>query len=126
MHTGRLIRMSLVTVSVALVAIIYGCSNTTVVGADRTLEIALTEYRLNPQSVRVRAGQLTIVVHNYGRVAHNLAVSRGGQTTGETAPILPGASAELSLDLAPGQYLMTSTLFSDQILGQYGSLTVTS
>jgi len=126
MRGARPATLALIAVSFLLTGTISGCSHTTVVGAGRTLQIALSEYRVNPQSVSATAGELTIVVHNYGRVAHNLAVTRGGQTTGVTSPILPGASAELSLDLAPGHYLMTSTLFSDQILGQYGSLTVTS
>jgi hypothetical protein len=33
---------------------------------------------------------------------------------------------ELSVDLAPGQYTLASTLFSDQALGEYGTLTITS
>jgi len=102
------------------------CTNTVVVRHGRVLELAVGEYRLAPQSVRIAAGLLTIVVHNEGRLAHNLAVSEDGQLVGETSPILPGRVAYLPIDLSPGTYVIASTLFSDQVLGAYGTLTVTS
>lgn len=101
------------------------CSHVHAVGADRTLRVALTEYRLRPQDVRVSAGPLTIFVHNYGRLTHNLALSIGGSSAGSTGPLLPGQSTELALYLTPGRYLMASTILSDQELGDYGTLTVT-
>lgn len=105
---------------------VAGCSHTVVVGQNRVLQIAVTEYRVVPESVRVSAGLLTIVVHNEGRVAHNLAVTEGKYLVGQTPPILPGKVAYLPIDLYPGSYQIASTLFSDQALGEYGSLTVTS
>ncbi len=101
-----------------------GCSNTVTVGSSRTIRVALTEYRVVPQSIRSSAGELTLLVENDGRLAHTLAVSRGGNTLGQTAPLQPGASTSLTLSLSPGSYLMTSTLFSDRALGLYGTLTV--
>jgi hypothetical protein len=103
-----------------------GCGHTQRVGSDRTLRVALTEYHLNPQSARVSGGAVTILVHNYGRLTHNLAISRGGQSAGATKPIAPGESAVLTLTLAPGTYLMASTILSDEALGEYGTLKVTS
>ena len=110
-------------IAVAAVAL-SACSHTTAVGTDRTLRLALTEYHLVPESVQASPGLLTIVVHNEGRLTHNLAVSSGGNVIGQTAPVRPGTSAELRLDLAAGEYRMASTLFSDQVLGEYGTLTV--
>ena len=46
--------------------------------------------------------------------------------TGATKPIPPGQSALLTLSLTPGTYMMSSTLLSDEALGEYGTLTVTS
>jgi hypothetical protein len=106
--------------SVALLA--GGCGRG--VSSGRTLELALTEYRLIPQDMRVHAGQLTIFVHNYGRLTHNLVVSHNGQEQGETKPIPPGQGTELTLALAPGSYVTASTILADQALGQYGTLTV--
>ena len=67
------------------------------VGSDRTVQMAVTEYHLNPESIRANAGVLAIVVHNYGRLTHNLAVSDNGQSVAGTGPISPGQTVELRL-----------------------------
>jgi hypothetical protein len=108
----------------AAVAALAGCGHTTLVGSSRTLRVALTEYRVSPQSIRSRAGELTLVVENDGRLAHSLAVSSRGTIVGQTQPLQPGTRTYLVLTLTPGSYLMTSTLFSDQALGTYGTLIV--
>jgi hypothetical protein len=110
--------------ALALTAAGAGCSHT--VNAPRgTARIALTEYRLIPQSIRVPAGYLTIYAHNYGRLTHNLAVTRGTHTTGSTQPIRPGQTAQLTVLLTPGKYFVSSTILSDRDLGIYGTLDVT-
>jgi Cupredoxin-like domain len=108
----------------ALALVLAGCSHTRVLGADRTLHMSIREYRLNPQSIRATPGVVSIVVHNDGVLTHNLAVSANGQQVAATKPIPPGASTELDLNLAPGNYSMASTILSDQTLGAYGTLTV--
>jgi hypothetical protein len=112
--------------ALALLAASAGCTHTHVVGRNRLVRIAMTEYRLVPQSIRVRRGRLTIYAHNYGRLTHNLVVIRGQQTAGSTDPIQPGRTRQLILSLAPGRYLMLSTILSDRDLGIYGTVTVTS
>jgi hypothetical protein len=111
-------------VTLVLCASLAACGQTHIVGPHRTLRLALTEYRLRPQRVQAKAGQLTILVHNYGRLTHDLAVSRGGHTASSTQPIPPGGNTELVLTLRPGQYLMASTILYDQDLGLYGTLVV--
>lgn len=118
-------RASTPALVVLCLTVLGGCSHTRVVGAEHTLHVALSEYRLNPESARVSAGVLTIVVRNYGRLDHNLVVSEHGRATGSTKPLEPGQSTILSLNLAPGKYSMASTLLSDQTLGAYGTLYVT-
>jgi hypothetical protein len=109
---------------VAAIVLVAGCGNTRVVGAGRTLQVGLTEYRLVPQSAHALAGMLTIVAHNYGRLTHNLTVLMNGQPEGSTAPIPPGGSANLTVYLPKGHYTLASTIQSDQTLGAYGSLIV--
>jgi hypothetical protein len=106
-------------------AALVGCSHTATVGTSRTIRVALSEYRVSPQSIRATPGLLTLVVENDGRLAHDLAVSSHGDIVGQTPPLQPGTRTYLVLTLGPGRYLMTSTLFSDQALGTYGTLTVT-
>jgi hypothetical protein len=110
------------TLAVALA--LAACSNTQAVGPRRTLHVGLTEYRLSPQSVSARAGEMTIVVRNFGRLTHDLVVLRGGRIAGGTPPIWPGQRATVRLVLRRGSYLIASNLFSDQALGLYGTLVV--
>jgi len=117
-------RRAPLAVLAASLVLLCGCGQTLRVGSDHTLNVALTEYRVAPQRIHAPAGLLTIVVHNYGRLAHNLVISRGGQTEAATQPISPGETAELAVTLGPGTYLVASTILSDQALGAYGTLTV--
>ena len=113
----------LLLVGVGLAAL-AGCGHTATVGSDRTIRVALTEYRVIPQSIDSPAGELTLVVENDGRLAHDLAVSKGGVIIGQTPPLQPGTQGDLVLILSRGSYQMSSTLFSDQALGTYGTLKV--
>ncbi|MDQ6836604.1 MAG: hypothetical protein M3016_10500 [Actinomycetota bacterium] len=115
-------RASLLTL-LAVAAV--GCGNTVAVGRSGALQVAVTEYHVAPQSVRARAGTLSIFVHNYGRLSHNLVISRAGHPQASTQPIPPGQTTELIATLTPGQYLISSTILSDQALGTFGTLTVT-
>lgn len=108
-------------ISLALAA----CGQVTRVHAGRAVEVSLTEYRLTPGDVSVPAGQLSILAHNYGRLTHNFVLTSGKTKVATTKPIPPGQSTWLFVNLAPGSYVMTSNLFSDQALGLYGTLTVT-
>ena len=110
----------------ALAGAIAGCSQTVDVGSARMLRLALSEYRVTPQSVLAEPGQLTLVVANDGRLTHNLAITRGGKVISQTPPIPPGESMDLIVYLGRGSYVMTSTLFSDRALGEYGTLNVSS
>jgi hypothetical protein len=95
-----------------------------VVGRHRTLAVALTEYRIAPDSIRARPGQLTLVVRNYGRRTHNLVVSLNGVSIGATKPLWPGERDRIVVTLIPGRYVIASTILNDQALGEYGSLVV--
>ncbi|HTX31380.1 MAG TPA: hypothetical protein VMD09_08335 [Solirubrobacteraceae bacterium] len=114
-------RLLLVGVGLSALA---GCGHTATVPFDRTIRVAVTEYRVVPQSIDSPAGQVILVVENDGRLTHDLAVSRDGVIVGQTPPLQPGTHTELVLTLSRGSYLMTSTLFSDQALGTYGTLRV--
>ena len=109
----------------ALVALgAAGCGATSTVAAGGRLQVALNEYRVTPQNVRAHTGLVSIFVHNYGRLTHDLVISLNGQTTVATKPIMPGQTAELDAALIPGHYLMASSILSDQALGAYGTLIV--
>jgi hypothetical protein len=119
-------RASKLALVAACSALFAGCAHVQHVGSSRTVDIALSEYRLKPDNIRVTSGYLDIHVRNFGRLTHNLVISSNGQTAGATAPIWPGQGAELTLSLPPGTYSMASTMLSDEALGAYGTLKVTA
>ncbi len=121
--TGPLpLKLAFLVVCVGLLA---GCGHTQGLSADQTVHIALSEYRLNPDNVRVGSGDIDFHVHNYGRLTHDLVITHGGQAAGSTGPLYPGQSLDLTMSLAPGTYSMASTIHSDEALGAYGTLKVT-
>lgn len=107
-----------------LVGLLTGCGSTTHVGPTGIVSVGLSEYRVSPQQISSRTGALTILVHNYGRLNHNLVIFYDGVNEASTQPIRPGQSAELIANLTPGTYTIASTVLADQALGAYGSLTV--
>jgi hypothetical protein len=123
-HSGW--RAALATAALCAMALAAGCGSTIQVSANRTFQVALTEYHVSPQKVRAPSGTLTIFVHNYGRLSHDLVISWHGQPKASTQPIAPGQTTELIANLGPGHYLMSSTILSDQALGAYGTLILTS
>ena len=101
-----------------------GCTNTVQVGRNRTVAVSLTEYRVRPDSIAATAGSVTFLVRNDGLLTHNLTVTRGSRTIAATAPIPPGGSARLTVDLSRGTYTVASAIQSDQALGEHGTLQV--
>jgi hypothetical protein len=110
--------------TVVAAAILCGCGHMQAIGSHRVLQVTLTEFRITPQDIRGQAGPLTIFVHNFGRLSHNLAISRDGRADGSTQAIPPGQTSELAVTLSPGTYQLASTILSDQALGAYGTLTL--
>jgi len=119
-------RAPIIALGAVLAALVAGCGQTAVITRSRTIYVALTEYRLAPQSVQISQGPVTIFVHNYGRLTHNLVISRSGLRQASSRALWPGRTAELVVSLTPGRYLIASSVLSDQSLGAYGTLRVTS
>jgi hypothetical protein len=117
-------RTAVIGVAASLAFLAAGCGATKVIGSGRQLTVALTEYRLRPQSAEINAGPVTFTVHNYGRLAHNLVIFQGGHPEQSMPALQPGASEQLTVFLAAGQYTLASTVQSDQALGVYGTLIV--
>jgi uncharacterized cupredoxin-like copper-binding protein len=97
-----------------------------------TVTFGLNEYSITPQAVSVPAGPLRIVAQNRGILAHNLTVederldSNGEHViVATTHTISPGSSRTISTgSLAPGRYLLSSTISNQADLGMTGTLVV--
>jgi hypothetical protein len=128
---------SLALVALALAGAVGGCSAPggtsapeVVLKDGATLRVKLTEYKVDPQRVDIKAGKdgvarLTLVAVNDGRVPHDLAIGRGGFIIGRTTTIKPGQTAiAKGFRLPVGTYRIFCTVSNHDTLGQYGFLVV--
>jgi uncharacterized cupredoxin-like copper-binding protein len=127
-------RLTLLLAALAALAM-AGCGSqvTYTRAADRRVEVRLAEYTVTPEHIQVRAGRITIVAHNVGRLTHNLAVvqfkrPKSGEVQksyGKPARTLfPGQSDSITVDLKAGKYRLVCTIANHDNLGQYGELKV--
>lgn len=107
-----------------------GARQTTHVAGHR-LALTLEEYRILPQAASVPAGPLRIVACNRGVLTHNVALQRGTLDSDERTTLtgiptlLPGrCGSVLSTPLAPGRYLLVSTVGNQAVLGMVATLVV--
>ena len=100
---------------------------------DRRVEVRLDEYRVLPEHIQVRAGRVTLVAHDSGRLTHNLAVVQFNRPLGAqqekrygkpTKTLFPGQGAQVTVELKPGKYRLVCTIANHDNLGQYAELKV--
>lgn len=105
-----------------------GCasSDPVAVAADAPVAIAMSEFRLDPQDVRVEAGRRTFAITNAGTMVHRfeLRSADGRRRLALSAPLRPGEGQEITLDLAPGSYLIRCAQERHNTLGEHGTLEV--
>jgi uncharacterized cupredoxin-like copper-binding protein len=121
---------------VALAALPAGGCGATVAytrAPDRRVEVRLDEYRVLPEHLQVRAGRITLVARNTGRLTHNLGVVQFERPLGTeeekqygkpTKTLFPGQSALTTVELRPGKYRLVCTIANHDNLGQYAELKV--
>lgn len=94
--------------------------------------LRLDEYRIEPQRITVRAGRVTIVARNVGRLTHNVAivpydrapVGARERRYARSATAHPGQTVSARAVLRPGRYRLVCTLANHDDLGQWGELEV--
>jgi uncharacterized cupredoxin-like copper-binding protein len=100
---------------------------------DRRVDVRLDEYRVLPEHIEARAGRITLVARNTGRLTHNLAVVQFERPLGDeqekdygkpTKTLFPGETGETTVDLEPGKYRLVCTIANHDNLGQYAELKV--
>ena len=121
---------------VALAAVPAGGCGATVAytrAPDRRVEVRLDEYRVLPEHLQVRAGRITFVARNTGRLTHNLGVVQFERPLGTeeekqygrpTKTLFPGQTALTTVELRPGKYRLVCTIANHDNLGQYAELKV--
>lgn len=109
--------------------------------AAATVNVRLNEFKLILSTKTVKAGQVTFVVKNVGKLEHsfvvlkttrapgklrqrgNVAVEEG--RVGRIAPFKPGQTRRLTLTLKPGKYVLICNMPLHYKAGQYAGFTVT-
>ncbi len=92
-------------------------------GGGATVDISETEFQLDPADPTAEAGSVTFNVSNDGQTVHNLEVEGNGVEE-VTDSIEAGGSAELTVDLEPGEYEIYCSIGDHAEQGMEGTLTV--
>jgi len=114
---------------VALAAVAAGCGSPAPVDVaeSQPIAIAMSEFRLTPQTVRVTgAGRRRFEIRNEGTMVHRfeLRSADGTRRIALGAPLRPGQRQTLTVRLARGTYLMRCAQERHNTLGEHGELTV--
>jgi hypothetical protein len=118
-------RHALIIPALAVAAALAGCADhSRAQESGGVVNLTLKEFRIAPQNVSAHPGAITFVVRNDGIFAHTLRVKQGRHVIGGTTTIAPGATQRGTVHLQPGHYRIFSSLRRDELLGQYGQLTV--
>ena len=120
---------------VLLAAALAGCGSddeasdsTTASGGAKAIELTATEFAFAPEDPTVdAAGEVTIHVVNNGAETHALEVENEDlDVEEETDEIAPGESADLTVDLAAGEYQIYCPIDGHKSMGMEGTLLVGS
>ena len=93
--------------------------------AGGQIAIALVEYEMKPNKIRVRPGAVTFMLRNKGRFAHNFHVEGSG-VDAHADKFSPGRTVRLELVLQEGEYKISCPLSNHDQRGMHGTLIVTS
>ncbi|MGZ4316575.1 MAG: cupredoxin domain-containing protein [Gaiellaceae bacterium] len=85
-----------------------------------TVQVQEKEYKITLASTKVKAGAVTFVVKNVGKIPHNLAI-QGGK---KSPDIGAGKSAKLTVTLKKGSYTLYCAIPGHRQLGMVTKLTV--
>jgi uncharacterized cupredoxin-like copper-binding protein len=89
----------------------------------KTVAVDETEFKITAATTTFKAGQITFVAKNVGKIPHDLAIKG---TPDKTPLIQPGASATLTATLKPGKYELYCTVPGHEAAGMKLNITVTS
>jgi len=87
-----------------------------------TVQVQEKEYKITLARSTVKAGTVTFVVDNVGKIPHNLTIQQGGK---HTPDIGPGKTAKLTVTLKKGAYTLYCSVPGHRQLGMVTKLTAT-
>lgn len=93
--------------------------------AATSIAVSASEYRFEPATLTVPAGEITFRVTNAGTIEHEFEIFRGDQVVDEVEGLVPGLTRDLTVTLAAGDYTYVCKLSGHEEQGMKGTLTVT-
>jgi plastocyanin len=139
----RRLRILPLLLVIAVVGIIAGCggddddeeaaapaetaTETEAAGGGQTVD--MTEYEFGPNDLTVSQGE-SITAETTGNIEHNLTIEEGpdpekpSKELAATPDVQPGDSAELTVDLDPGEYALVCTVPGHREQGMIGTIKV--
>ncbi|MES1247838.1 MAG: cupredoxin domain-containing protein [Actinomycetota bacterium] len=93
---------------------------------SHTIKVTESEWKVQlPATSETSGGTFTFVVHNAGKIPHDLAVTGPGISGTEKTPtIKPGGDATLKVALSTGSYTLYCTVPGHRQLGMVAKLSV--
>ncbi|MFL5910072.1 MAG: hypothetical protein ACJ768_05820 [Gaiellaceae bacterium] len=93
--------------------------------ATATIKVTEREYHIGLSASTAKAGSVTFVVHNAGKIAHKLDLAGGGlKATVRTPSIAPGATRRVTVKLTGGKLSLWCPVPGHAALGMKTSLKV--
>jgi uncharacterized cupredoxin-like copper-binding protein len=93
--------------------------------ASTTINVTEREYHIGLSHPSAKAGKVTFVVHNTGKLAHKLDLAGGGlKTTAKLATIEPGKTRSLTVSLTGGKITLWCPIPGHAALGMKTSMTI--
>jgi len=89
--------------------------------------VELTEWALNPNTIRVKAGTIRFVVRNRGTITHGFEIEGevdGKEFEREIKPFPAGQTRSLIVELPPGEYEIYCQVPGHREQGMEGTLIV--
>jgi plastocyanin len=139
MRLGRILPLLLVIAAAGLAA---GCggddddesaatttTTTEAGGGDGGQTVGMTEFEFEPNDLTASQGD-TITAENTGSTVHNLTIEEGSDPEkasteiAATPDVDAGQSAELTVDVDPGEYSIVCTIANHRELGMIGTIKV--
>jgi uncharacterized cupredoxin-like copper-binding protein len=96
-------------------------------GSAETVDVSLSDFKIDPPNPSIKAGQVTFRVKNDGATQHNLEVEGPNGETELPKNLDPGQTGTLTVDLSkPGKYEWYCPVGEHRDFGMKGEVTVGS
>ena len=101
-----------------------GCGEAPTLAAGGRITVTAREYAERPRAITAAPGRLVVTLRNAGVLDHDLVVRRGEDTVTRLAPVAPGGTGRVTVDLPRGRYELLCTEWRHEQLGEHATLTV--